>query len=141
MPFGDLKDKEIEEFFKLNIVSHIKLTNKIYPIFVKNGSGTIVNISSVAGIRPVLHGTLYSSVKYGLKGFTDSLRIEAKKKNIRVIGVYPEGIKTELYLKTVKKEDFESTISPEEISQLIFDVTKKYQSLNLDDLIVSRMNY
>ena len=51
----------------------------------------IININSMVGLEPKKHRTIYGSTKFGLKGFSDSLRLESDK---NIVDVYPTRIQT-----------------------------------------------
>ena len=76
------------------VIYAIKMTNKIYPIFLKRGGGTIININSLAGLESQPLRSTYCASKWGLRGFTETLRIEAAPDNIKVMAIYPSRIKT-----------------------------------------------
>ena len=75
---------------------------------------TIININSISGLENQELRSIYCASKWGLRGFTDALRLEANKHNIRIIGVYPSRIKTKPYFtyglaaRSVAKEIFEA---------------------------------
>ena len=52
-------------------------------------SGTIINMSSVAGLIAAPLYSIYAATKYGVRGFTDALRREVAPYNIKVCGIYP----------------------------------------------------
>ena len=87
-------DKQINETIDTNLLSLIKLTKKIYTFFLKKREGTIININSISGLENQELRSIYCASKWGLRGFTDTLKLEAKKNNIGIIGVYPSRIKT-----------------------------------------------
>ena len=60
-------------------------------------NGIIVFINSVAGLNPYKNSTAYVASKYGLRGFSSSLREELREYNIKVISVYPGAIDTPLW--------------------------------------------
>lgn len=64
--------------------------------FLKQKSGSIVNISSVSGIRPLPGQTNYAAAKAGVIGFTKSLAREAAPYNVRVNAVAPGFIDTDM---------------------------------------------
>ncbi len=95
--FGCLEDltlDEIRQQFETNFFSIIRLIQQVAPIMRKQGSGTIVNISSVAG-RIGFPGTpAYISSKFALEGLSESLRYEMSPFGINTIIIEPGVIKT-----------------------------------------------
>tara|TARA_R110002051_G_C8743379_1_gene499377 strand:- start:474 stop:1175 length:702 start_codon:yes stop_codon:yes gene_type:complete len=93
-PLQEMTEEQINLSLSVNLISPIILTNKIYPIISRNSPGAIININSIVGIEPKMLRSIHSATKWGLRGFSQSLRLEASENNIRVFNVYPTRIKT-----------------------------------------------
>ena len=61
---------------------------------INRKTGKLVFINSVAGINPYPYSSAYVASKFGLRGFTSSLREELREYNIKVISVHPGAINT-----------------------------------------------
>jgi short-subunit dehydrogenase len=61
---------------------------------MKNNSGHIFNMCSIASLKAYHNGGSYSISKYALKGFSENLREEMKPFNIKVTAVYPGAVLT-----------------------------------------------
>jgi NAD(P)-dependent dehydrogenase (short-subunit alcohol dehydrogenase family) len=66
----------------------------VYPLMIKQGSGHIINTASVAGLFPTPGEASYCATKYAVVGLSKSLRIEAKRHNVRVSALCPGAIRT-----------------------------------------------
>lgn len=91
----DITEEDFEQIINTNLKSAIFLTKYLFPAFVKEG-GSIVNISSDAGINGNYNCTLYCSSKGGLNLFTKALALEWACHNIRVNALCPGDIDTPL---------------------------------------------
>jgi NAD(P)-dependent dehydrogenase (short-subunit alcohol dehydrogenase family) len=80
--------------FDVNVFGVIRMTNAVLPIMRKQRSGRIINLSSVLGFIPAPFSALYSSTKYALEGYTESLDHELRALAIRAILMEPAYIKT-----------------------------------------------
>ena len=77
-----------------NLLGMAYLCSLVIPYMRAQRSGRIVNISSIAGLMPVLYGGWYNISKYGVEALSDNLRMELKPFGIKVIKIEPGGIKT-----------------------------------------------
>ena len=112
--WGTVEDVSIDEFkeqFETNFFSIIRLIQKIAPIMRKQGSGNIVNISSVAGRIGFPVSPAYISSKFALEGLSESLRFELMPFGINVIIIEPGVIKTNFFdsMKLSEKSQQDST--------------------------------
>ena len=94
LPLDEMNEDQMWDSLETNLVAPIKLTHKIYPLLKEQGYGSIININSIVGKESKKFRSVHSATKWGLKGFSKSLRIEAKENGIKVINVYPTQIKT-----------------------------------------------
>ena len=72
----------------------INVTKEIIPHFRKQKSGTIINLSSIAGVISIPLQSLYHATKWGVEGFSESLQYELRPLNIRVKIIEPGVIST-----------------------------------------------
>ena len=86
-PFLDLDIEYMNNIININLKAPIILT-----YYLLNSLNNIININSMSGIESKKYRTLYAASKWGLKGFSESLKNEIDKKNI--LDVYPTSIKT-----------------------------------------------
>jgi NAD(P)-dependent dehydrogenase (short-subunit alcohol dehydrogenase family) len=75
------------------------------PILLKQGSGTIVNTSSVFGLAGIPTQSAYCASKFAVRGFTESLRHELRGTGVRATTVHPGGIKTNIVRNGKMKAD------------------------------------
>ena len=95
--WGCVEDVSIDEFkaqFDTNFFSIIKLIQEVGPTMRKQGSGKIINISSVAGRIGFPASPAYISSKFALEGLSESLRLEMAPFGVDVIIIEPGVIKT-----------------------------------------------
>ena len=112
--WGTVEDVSLEEFreqFETNFFSIVRMIQKVAPIMRKQGSGNIVNISSIAGRIGFPVSTAYISSKFALEGLSESLRFELGPFGVNVIIIEPGVIKTNFFdsMRTAKKADESDT--------------------------------
>jgi len=71
------------------------LTRESLPGMISGGGGDIVNISSLAGRNAFVGGAGYGATKWALIGFSRSLMLEVREKNVRVITLCPGSVDTQ----------------------------------------------
>nr|WP_238585549.1 SDR family NAD(P)-dependent oxidoreductase [Legionella quateirensis] len=88
----DISRTVIRQQFETNVFGLLELTNLIVPIMRKQGSGRIINISSILGIISMPMRGAYNASKYAVEGLSDTLRLELQSSGIDVICIEPGPI-------------------------------------------------
>ncbi len=91
---------EVESQLATNLLGLIQLTQAVLPQMIARQRGHIINMASIAGLIGTPTYSVYAASKFGLRGFTESLRREVGIHGIRVSGIYPGGVATEFGEKT-----------------------------------------
>jgi len=115
----DTSAKEYDEMVDTNVRSTFLFTRHTVPIMIKQGSGTILMISSMAGLYGFPGEAVYSATKFAQVGFAQSLDKELRPKGIRVGVICPGGVKTEFALgKGRTRESVASSgmLDPEDVA-------------------------
>ncbi len=86
---------DIDTQIDINLRGVIQMARAVLPSMLARRSGHIINNSSVAGLIAAPLYTIYAATKYGMRGFTDSLRREVAPFGIQVSGLYPGPAVTE----------------------------------------------
>ena len=79
---------------EVNVFGLARLTQLVLPYMRKQGSGRIINTSSIAGKMTFYMGGWYNVTKYSVEAFSDALRMEVKPYGIDVVMIEPGAIKT-----------------------------------------------
>ena len=87
---------DIDNHINVNLRGLIQLTRAVLPSMLAQREGTIINMSSVAGLIAPPTYAIYAATKYGVHGFTDALRREVAPFGIHVAGIYPGPARTEI---------------------------------------------
>ena len=96
--YGAMEDTPLEEAryqFEVNLFGLARLTQLVLPHMRDQGSGKIVNVSSIGGRIYTPLGSWYHATKHGLEGWSDCLRFELREFGIDVIVIQPGAIRTE----------------------------------------------
>jgi dehydrogenase/reductase SDR family member 4 len=95
-PAIEMDDGQFDKMVEVNLKSTYRLTRLVAPGMCQRGSGSIINIASIAGLRPQFHGLLYSMTKAALIMMTQSYAVELGPKGVRVNAIAPGLVQTVL---------------------------------------------
>jgi len=90
----DTSVDEAKEQFETNFFSLYRVIQQVLPTMRKQRSGTIINISSIAGFVGFAGVSAYTSSKFAMEGFSESLKMELEPFGIKVVIIEPGPIKT-----------------------------------------------
>ena len=98
MPFHEMSEDQWDDLVKTNLFGMFRMTKAAIPVMMKNGGGSIVNISSVLGIRsiPRVPLSVYAVTKAGVIMFTRSIAVEYGQYKIRCNCVAPSTIRSSI---------------------------------------------
>lgn len=119
-PFADLTLSEFDEMLAVNIRAVFALTHLVIPGMVLRGSGTVVNIASLAGKNGFKNGTGYAATKFAMRGFAASLMQEVREHDVRVMTVFPGSVHTRMIGRHPNAPAPESMLQPEDIADAVF---------------------
>ncbi|MEA3355554.1 MAG: SDR family NAD(P)-dependent oxidoreductase [Patescibacteria group bacterium] len=130
-------DKEIINVINTNLLGAIFISKYIYKKMLPNKKGFIINVSSTSGKKARSNETIYCASKFGLAGFTESLRLEARENNIRVSTIYPGGMKTDFWKNNSK--DTSNYMNPKNVAKHIVDLINSDSNTCPSELIIERV--
>jgi 3-oxoacyl-[acyl-carrier protein] reductase len=118
--FLDLSPEEWEHIIRVNLMGVYNVTRAVLPEMIERKTGDIINVSSSAGQRGAAATSAYSASKFAVLGLTESLMLEVRKHNIRVTGLTPSTVATDLAFETnLIAENKENLMQPEDLAELI----------------------
>jgi NAD(P)-dependent dehydrogenase (short-subunit alcohol dehydrogenase family) len=88
-------EDDVRRLFEINFFGLMHMTNAVLPHMREQGSGTIVNMSSIAGLNGFASVGYYSASKFAVEGISEALAQEVQPFGIRVLVVEPSGFRTE----------------------------------------------
>jgi short-subunit dehydrogenase len=91
---ADVTIEEGERLLRVNVLAPLRLIHAVLPAMTARRAGTIVNVTSVAGLVPLPYAVHYSASKAALSSASEHLRLELAPHNINVLTVYPGPIIT-----------------------------------------------
>jgi 3-oxoacyl-[acyl-carrier protein] reductase len=94
---GEMTVKEFDGVLATNLRGVFLMSQAVLPKMKGRNSGTIVSISSLAGRNGFAGGAAYCASKFGVRGLMQSLFLEVREFDIRVITVFPGSVDTDFF--------------------------------------------
>lgn len=91
-----MSEQDFDEVIEVNLKSVFNMTKAVQRLFLKNRKGSIINMSSVVGVKGNAGQANYAASKAGIIGFSKSVALELGSRNIRCNVIAPGFIETEM---------------------------------------------
>ncbi len=151
MLLGDLASQDAREWKKMldvNVMGVMHGMQIVMNDMKERKSGTIINLSSIAGVLPFPNHAAYCASKFGVTGLTRTVRAELSPYNVRVLSIMPGAVKTELLGHTTSQEiidgynEWKESVGAVNITANDVAKTIKYayqlpQSVSLREIIIT----
>lgn len=143
--YKDLVDtcaEEYDQMMDINVRSGFLFSRHAAPLMIAQRSGTILFVSSVAGLAGIAGEAIYSASKFAQVGFSQALDAELRKYNIKVGVICPGGVKSEFGLGRGRTEEFiraSRMMEPEEIAEAIVFACTQPANVRIPQLLVRHM--
>ena len=90
----ELAEDEWDAMIDINLKGAWLVGRRVIPVMIEQGSGVIINNSSIAGLRGMHRLSHYAASKWGLTGLSKSWALELAEHGIRVVSIHPTGVNT-----------------------------------------------
>ncbi|MDE3103812.1 MAG: SDR family oxidoreductase [Acidobacteriota bacterium] len=141
-PFVETSAAEYDALLNTNLRSGFLFTRHAVPSMIQQGSGTVIFVSSVAGLQGAAGEAVYSATKFAQVGLAQSLDAELRKHNIKVSVVCPGGVKSEFALGHGRTQEFidnSRMMEPSEVAGSVVYVCTQPPNVRIPQLIVRHM--
>jgi short-subunit dehydrogenase len=122
--YGDFAERDGERqlnMIQLNIMALVDLTHKFLPLMRQRRSGSIINVSSIAGFQPMPYLSIYAATKAFVLSFSEAIWAENKDYGVKVLVVCPGPTETDFFTEAKFPETLANTnnqiATPEEVVQ------------------------
>ncbi len=129
--------EEINNVIDTDLKGVIYTSQEAYKRMVEKKNGHIINVSSTSGLKARPDETIYCAAKWGLRGFTESLRLAGVPNKVRVTGIYPGGMQTNFW-KGNEPKNLEAFMQPADIAEQIVNVIKAPVSISPAEVVIER---
>src|SRR5690242_3141462 len=137
-------DPEVyRDIFETNLFGTIAGMQAVLPVMKQQRSGTIINISSVAGHIPLPYSGVYSATKFAMNAIGKAARVELKGSGVNVLTVCPGYVRTEFAGNRVRGRDTVELSSPRQggiTAQRVAEATVVGYQKNKREVVVPGSN-
>ncbi len=134
----NINSETIAHVIGINLTALIQGTAIVLPFLKRRDEAIIVNISSKSGTRPQEGQTVYCASKFGVRGFTDTLKLELKGGPVKVMGFYPSGMNTELFAKANESFPVDKFMNVDGIADIITYAMERPGNISIEEIQVEK---
>lgn len=127
---------EINDVINTNLLGSIYTIKSVLPHMISKGGGTIINILSVVTKKTFTNSSIYSASKWGLLGYSNALREEVRKHNIKVINVIPGATETPIWSKEMRNEHSKRMMASDEIARVLVWAYLQKSNLVTEEIVL-----
>jgi len=135
-PLENISETVVDDIIQTNLTGLIHFTRLLLPYLKKQTEAIIINVSSKSGFTAQEGQSIYTASKYGVRGFTEVLKVDLKGSNIRVAGVYQSGTNTKMFVKTGDHPPVEKFTNPADLADVIVYMLSRPKQIWLHDVRV-----
>ena len=144
---GAIEDYSTDEAHRemdTNFYGTFHTIQTVLPAMRKQGSGMIINISSIAGKEVYENGNVYCATKYAVDALTKGMRMDLVDYNIKVTSIAPGAVETEFSLVRFKGDENRAAkvyegftpLSAEDIAEAILFAVTRPPHVNVNDMLI-----
>ncbi|MDZ4877129.1 MAG: putative oxidoreductase [Chroococcidiopsis cubana SAG 39.79] len=144
-PIEQANTEDWRRMIDINVLGLMYVTQAVLPLMKKQGGGHIVNISSTAGRETRSGFAAYDVTKYGVVAFSDALRKEVHKDNIRVTCIEPGAVSTQLVDRITNVEakaaaeqylDIITMLEGEDIAAAVLYAVTQHPRVQVNEILI-----
>ena len=135
-PIESIREEDWDLTMAVNLKGVFLCTQAVFQLMCDNGSGYILNISSVSGKMGHRNGGAYCASKFAVNGFTETIAAEGKQFGVKAAVVCPGPVDTRMRRENHPDDDLEKLTQPEEVAELVlFLVTQSPTAHTMETVI------
>jgi NAD(P)-dependent dehydrogenase (short-subunit alcohol dehydrogenase family) len=105
-PLEAVSMEAVQSTIDINFTGLVRVTRAVLPVMKKNGSGQVINISSIGGLNGVPFNDVYCAAKFAVEGFSESLAPVCKAFNIKINLIEPGPVATDFVANVMEADSF-----------------------------------
>lgn len=132
------------DIVETNVQGMIRLTHALVGGMLARGSGHVINMGSIAGLKPYATGSAYVTSKYAVHGFSDTLRLDFAGRGIRVTEIMPGLVRTgfaeqrlgDAQQATEFYDSFDQCLDPDDVARTVLFALQQPRHVEIAQLVV-----
>lgn len=137
---AELPKEEWRRTLDVNLTGPFLCIQAVLPGMMERQRGRIINISSMAGVKPYPEQSAYCASKHGLNGLTKVLAMEMREYNIGVHSICPGGLDTELTRKAMPDRDKSDWMTPADVAHAALYLATLSPRAATDEILIRRFD-
>ncbi|MBF8152954.1 SDR family oxidoreductase [Exiguobacterium sp. TBG-PICH-001] len=139
--------EEWEEMFDVNALGVLHGMQAVLPSMVERKTGTIINISSIAGKKTFADHAAYVGTKFAVHAMSENVRSEVASHGVRVMTIAPGVVETELLGHTTSdaikdgynewKQSIDGGLDPQVVADTVLFVFEQPQHVNIREIVLA----
>ena len=138
VPFEKLDGATWRKNVEVHLDGAFYVTKECLDALLESGRGHVIQIASIAARQGFAGNVAYCATKYGLRGFSDALRLDLAPKGVRVSTIYPGPTDTAIFENVPGKWDRASMARPEEVAEVVWQAWSAPPGADVSDLDVAK---
>ena len=138
MPLDQIPEDVVEDVITTNLTAVIHLTRLVLPVLKQRDEAAIINIVSKSGVVPQTGQSVYTASKYGVRGFTEVLKLELADTPIKVAAVYQSGTNTQMFAKAGETFATDDFTDPADLADVVAYMLTRPDKIWLHDVRIEK---
>lgn len=118
-PIQETDANDLHQNLAMNLLTTVSVVKAVMPLFINNGTGSIVTIGAQDVLHPKANRSLYAASKGAVVAFTRSIAEEGKPHGIRANVIVPSILRTASNMEWASEQEAENWLTPSEIAPTI----------------------
>ncbi|EDZ45117.1 D-beta-hydroxybutyrate dehydrogenase [Rhodobacterales bacterium Y4I] len=118
-PLDRISEEMLMATVQTNLTGLMQLTRHLLPALRTRDEAAILNVASKSGVVAQAGQSVYTATKYGVRGFTDVLKLDEAETGVRVAGLYQSGTNTGMFAKAGEDVPNHIFTEPEDLADVV----------------------
>ena len=139
--FNKIEDTKIEDWdlqMSVNLRGAFLISQAFIPKMKQLKKGMLIFMNSTAGLKGYPYSVAYVSSKFGLRGFSKSLREELREYNIKVVSIHPGAIDTPFWDNIETNFSRDEMMKIDEIADTVIHAVQQNQIATVEEVVLRR---